>query len=102
MALSSFSPIIEPSWNYKDYAQNPRVLPVPNLIQVQLKSFEWLQTLGIRELLDEISPIEDLTGGKFELHFGVHEFQDPKYSAEECRTKEVTYSASPYDSSAKM
>ncbi len=96
MALSSFSPIIEPSWNYKDYAQNPRVLPVPNLIQVQLKSFEWLQTLGIRELLDEISPIEDLTGGKFELHFGVHEFQDPKYSAEECRTKEVTYESALY------
>ena len=96
MALSSFSPIIEPAWNYKDYAQNPRVLPVPNLIQVQLKSFEWLQTLGIRELLDEISPIEDLTGGKFELHFGVHEFQDPKYSAEECRAKEVTYESALY------
>jgi DNA-directed RNA polymerase subunit beta len=96
MALSSFSPITEPAWNYKDYAQNPRVLPVPNLIQVQLNSFEWLQTLGIRELLDEISPIEDLTGGKFELHFGVHEFQDPKYSAEECRAKEVTYEGALY------
>ena len=75
------------------YASIPSILDVPNLIQVQLDSFNWLKGNGLKELFDEISPIEDFAGGRFELTFGEHYFDPPKYTEEECREKEVTYSA---------
>ena len=77
----------------RSYAQIPTVLDVPNLIQVQLDSFNWFKKEGLRELFDEISPIEDFAGGRFELNFGEHEFDEPKYTEDECREKEITYSA---------
>ena len=75
------------------YAQIPTVLDVPNLIRVQLDSFNWLKTDGLRELFEEISPIEDFPGGRFELSFGDHYFEEPKFTEEECRAKEITYNA---------
>ena len=47
---------------------------------------------GLRELFDEISPIKDFTGKVMELQFLDYEFGDPKYSEEECRTKDLTFS----------
>ena len=79
--------------NKHSYAQIPTVLDVPNLIRVQLDSFNWLRTDGLRELFEEISPIEDFPGGRFELSFGDHYFEEPKFTEEECRVKEITYSA---------
>ena len=81
------------SVNKRSYARIPSVLEVPNLIRVQIESFDWLKTEGLRELFEELSPIEDFPGGRFELSFGEHYFDDPKYSEAECRSKEVTYSA---------
>ena len=46
----------------KRYARIPEVLPVPNLIELQLESFRWFVDKGLRELFDEISPIKDFTG----------------------------------------
>ncbi len=77
----------------RSYANIPTILDVPNLIQVQLDSFDWLKSDGLRELFEEISPIEDFAGGRFELGFGDHFFEAPKYTEEECREKEITYSA---------
>ena len=77
----------------RSFASIPGVLDVPNLIQVQLDSFNWLKTEGLGELFSEISPIEDFPGGRFELSFEEHYFEPPKYSEVECREKEVTYSA---------
>ena len=75
------------------YARIPTVLEVPNLIQVQLDSFEWFKYTGLEDLFAEISPIEDYPGGRFALRFLDHHFEPPKYSEEECRDKEATYSA---------
>ena len=80
----------------RSYARIHSVLEVPNLIRVQLESFEWFKTNALRELFEEISPIEDFPGGRFELSFGEHYFEEPKYTEEECRGKEVTYSAPLY------
>ena len=80
----------------RSYARIPTVLDVPNLIKVQLESFEWLKTDALRELFEEISPIEDFPGGRFELSFGDHYFEEPKHTEEECREKEITYSAPLY------
>ena len=77
----------------RSYARIPPVLDVPNLIQVQIDSFDWFKTNGLRELLEEISPIEDFPGGRFELSFLSHRFGEPKHSEEECRDREMTYSA---------
>jgi DNA-directed RNA polymerase subunit beta len=75
----------------KRYMRIPEVLPIPNLIELQLESFQWFLEHGLRELLDEISPIQDFTGKVMELHFKDYEFGDPKYSEIECRTRDLTF-----------
>ena len=65
---------------------------IPNLIELQLDSFAWFVEKGLRDLFDEISPIKDFTGKVMELAFLDYEFGDPKYSEEECRTKDLTFS----------
>ena len=80
----------------RSYASATSVLDVPNLIQVQLDSFHWFKTKGLGELFSEISPIEDFPGGRFELSFLEHRFDDPKHTEEECRTREITFSAPMY------
>ncbi len=77
----------------KTYARIPQVLEVPNLIQTQISSFGWLQGAGIKALLDEVSPITDFTGARFELQFVDHNFEEPKFSEVECRNRDITYSA---------
>ena len=64
----------------KSYAKIPDVLELPNLVQVQLQSFYWFKEQGLRDLLDEISPISDFTGNRMEMSFLDHEIRDPKYS----------------------
>src|SRR3989337_1074184 len=65
---------------------------IPTLIELQLDSFAWFMEKGLRELFDEISPIKDFTGKVMELQFLDYEFGVPKYSEEECRTKDLTFS----------
>ena len=77
----------------KTYARIAHVLDMPNLVQVQLDSFRWFQREGLRELLDEISPVQDFTGTRMELRFGDYEFGEPKYSELECRERDVTFAA---------
>ena len=93
--MVSFSPQVANgvSSPKRSYASIPNILEVPNLIQVQIDSFELLKTEGLRELFEEISPIEDFPGGRFELSFEDHYFEEPKYTEQECREKEITYSA---------
>jgi len=76
----------------KNYARIPQVLDVPNLIQSQLQSYEWFRTDALREVYEEISPIADYTGKKYELHFAEHYFRTPKYSPQECKEREITFS----------
>ena len=63
---------------------------IPNLIQVQLDSFDWFKNQGIKEILDDVSPIED---SRFELKFINHNFKEPENTEEECRQREITYDA---------
>ena len=58
----------------KSYSRIPQFLEPGSLIQVQLDSFEWLKNEGIRELFDEVNPIHDHTGGRYELNFLEHNF----------------------------
>ncbi len=77
------------------FARIPDIRPMPGLIQIQLDSFEWFKKEGLRELFDEISPIEDFTGKNLSLEFIVppEPFGKPKYSEDECRDRDATYAA---------
>lgn len=66
---------------------------LPNLIEIQLDSYRWFLDLGIRELLDEVSPITDFSNKKLEMHFLEHSVDEPKYDPETCRVKNLTYEA---------
>jgi len=76
----------------RNFASLPEVLPLPNLIETQLVSFKWFCEEGLAELFAEISPIQDFTGKNLDLKFISSEYREPKYSEEECRTKDLTYS----------
>ncbi|MFH1031197.1 MAG: DNA-directed RNA polymerase subunit beta, partial [Chloroflexota bacterium] len=80
----------------KSYAKLPYTVTVPNLIESQLYSFRWFQEEGIRQLLEEVSPIKDFTGNRLEIRFLGYEFREPRYSEAECRQRDMTYSAPLY------
>src|SRR6202790_4875670 len=77
----------------KSYGQIADKLEVGNLIQTQLDSFEWFKKEGLRELFNEINPITDYTGKNYELRFLDYEFGEPKYDEEDCRQRDMTFSA---------
>ncbi|MBI3103346.1 DNA-directed RNA polymerase subunit beta [Candidatus Daviesbacteria bacterium] len=79
---------IRKSWN-KSSAPAPQL----NLIQLQLDSYNWFLKEGIRDVLQEISPVEDFTGKNWTLNLGSFYFGKSKYSAEQAHEKGVTYDA---------
>ena len=80
----------------KSYARIPQVLDIPNLIQSQIQSFEDFTENALSEVYQEISPIQDYTGHKYELFFLDHYFRTPKHTTIECKEREITYSAPLY------
>jgi len=64
-----------------------------DLTALQTSSYGWLIKEGIKELLEEVSPIEDLTGKNFELHFLDCRIGEPKYTTEQAIEKGTSYSA---------
>ncbi len=83
--------VISPGRSRVSFSRISEVAPLPDLIGIQRESFDWLLDEGIREVLREVSPIEDFTG-TFQLVFGKHQFKDVKHSVEECKDKDMTYS----------
>ena len=73
------------------FARLPEVVEVPDLIRVQLDSFRWFQTEGLKRLLDEVSPIHDYTHSRLELHFADYEFHEPQRSIAECLERGTNY-----------
>ena len=96
------------------FARINEPLKVPDLLALQTEFFDWLlgndkwkariqaakeagrkdvpEQSGLEEIFEEISPIEDFSG-TMSLSFRDHRFEPPKYSAEECKDKDMTYSA---------
>jgi DNA-directed RNA polymerase subunit beta len=77
----------------RTFARLPKSVDVPNLIDIQRRSFTWLtdpKTGGLRETIDDISPIEDYTGN-LAVQFGEFVFDEPVASLEQCREKDLTY-----------
>lgn len=74
------------------YSKIEEPIELPNLIQVQLSSYQWFQEQGLREALQEVFPISDFTG-KLELNFIGYSIGEPKYSIHECKERDVSYQA---------
>lgn len=76
----------------RSYARINEVLEVPNLIEIQQKSYEWFLEEGLREMFQDISPIQDFTGNLI-LEFIDYSLGEPKYSVDESKERDVTYAA---------
>ena len=76
----------------KSFSRLKHVLDLPNLIDIQKSSFGWFLKEGLRETIDDISPIEDYTS-TLAVEFGEYEFGEPQFSIQECREKDLTYQA---------
>ena len=76
------------------FQRQKEVLEMPNLIEVQKNSYRWFLEHGLREVFDDISPIEDYSG-KLSLEFADYKYydKDVKYTIEECAERDATYAA---------
>ena len=77
----------------RSFARLKKTVDVPNLIDIQRRSFAWLTDPskgGLRETIDDISPIEDYTGN-LAVQFGEFTFDEPVASLDQCREKDLTY-----------
>ena len=79
----------------RSYSRINEVLELPNLIEIQTKSYQWLLEKGIGEMFKDISPIEDHSG-KLALEFVDYVFQDPKYDVSESRQQDTNFAAPMY------
>ena len=83
-----------------DYSRLPETYPLPNLIKLLRDSYDWFLEEGLKELLQEMSPIEDFTGNRMQLYF-MHDGEDdgtpgyeylpPEETPLDCRQKDKTY-----------
>ena len=82
----------------RSFSKIKTILDVPDLIDVQKDSFNWFKTKGLSDLFEEISPIEDSQGqnSRFALKFVDHDFENPKFSEDDCRSQEKTFDAALY------
>ncbi len=75
------------------FTETQDVFKLPPLIEVQLNSYQWFLSDGMKELLDEVSPITDFSGKKMELHFLSHTLDKPKYDAITAKRKNLSFEA---------
>ncbi|MGE5559367.1 MAG: DNA-directed RNA polymerase subunit beta [Bacillota bacterium] len=76
----------------ESFSKIDEVLEIPNLIEVQQKSYQWFLETGLREMFRDISPIQDFTGNLI-LEFIDYSLGEPKYDVDECKERDVTYAA---------
>lgn len=76
----------------RSYARINEVLEVPNLIEIQQKSYDWFLEEGLREMFRDISPIQDFTGNLI-LEFIDYSLGEPKYTVDDAKERDVTYAA---------
>ena len=75
----------------QSFSRIPQVLDFPNLLAIQKNSFEWFMNDGLREVLEDVSPIRDYSGNLV-LDFVDYYFEDePEYSVEESKERDVNY-----------
>ncbi len=76
----------------RSYSRIKEVLDLPNLIEIQTNSYQWFLDEGLKEMFDDIMPIEDFQGN-LSLEFVDYQLLEPKYTVEEARQHDANYSA---------
>ena len=77
----------------KSYARHAEILDMPNLLEVQKKSYQWFLDTGLREVFKDVAAITDYAGN-LELSFIDYKMDEaPKYDVEECKARDATYAA---------
>ena len=75
------------------FSKIKEIADLPNLIELQVDSYKWFLEEGLKEVFEDISPIEDYTGNLI-LEFVDYSLDDkPKYDIEECKERDATYCA---------
>ncbi|MCD5384369.1 MAG: DNA-directed RNA polymerase subunit beta, partial [Candidatus Pacebacteria bacterium] len=87
---SNFIPYGEREQKYFGHYQEP-LTEMPNLVEEQLHSFEWLIKGGAHEVFKEFSPIDDYSGKKFSLELSKFTFGKPKYDEQYAKKRKVSY-----------
>jgi len=76
----------------RNYAKTKNAIQLGNLLEIQKKSYDLFMTEGIKEVFDDIFPVESFTGN-LSLEFGEYSFDEPRYSIKGCKEKNATYAA---------
>ena len=77
----------------KNFARHEEVMPMPNLLEIQKKSYQWFLDTGLREVFADVAAITDYQGN-LELTFIDYKMDEaPKYDVEECKARDATYAA---------
>ena len=77
----------------KNFARHEEVMPMPNLLEIQKKSYQWFLDTGLREVFADVGAIGDYQGN-LELSFIDFKMDEPpKYVVEECKARDATYAA---------
>ena len=79
--------------NRKYFTSFRNAIPLPDLIEVQKRSYKWFFDKGLRELFEEISPIKDFTNRDLELYFLDYHLEDPKFDENYARERNTTFEA---------
>ena len=78
---------------YTFFTKDDVRVELPNLIEIQKSSYKWLFEEGIKDLLDEISPVDDFTGEAMNLEFGSFGLGEPKVDEITARSRNLTFKA---------
>ena len=76
----------------RNFSMIKNSLELDNLLQIQKESYEWFRKEGIKEVFEDLFPIESFSGG-LSLEFGDYEFDTPRYSLKECKDRQITYAS---------
>jgi len=76
------------------FSRIKEVVDIPNLIELQVNSYNWFLEKGLKEVFEDISPITDYTGNLILEFIDYRLDGDPKYSIEECKERDASYSSS--------
>ncbi|MBQ9011778.1 MAG: DNA-directed RNA polymerase subunit beta [Bacilli bacterium] len=76
----------------RNYAKTKNAIELSNLLEIQTESYNWFLNEGIKEVFDDIFPVESFTGN-LSLEFGEYSFEEPRYSIKQCKDRDATYAA---------
>ena len=76
----------------RSFSRIKNTYELKDLLEIQTKSYQWFVNTGIKEVFEDLFPVENFSG-TLSLEFGDYHFDEPRFSIKECKDRETTYSA---------